>query len=439
MYLYHKIYNEIKKNIKDDKFSKKLPSVRQLMKYYDVSQSTIIKALELLKLENYIYVKKNNGYYLVTKREFVNINTYLDFSTTSTSWSEFPLEDYAKCLEQVITKKKNDLFQYGNEKGEESLRDQFRKLLLKDFIYTDTNKIIITSGSQQALHILTLMILQEGSKILIEQPTYHHMINMIETMDVHYVVYEHNLCSLDIDKFEEIIKNCKPKFVYLMPRLHNPLGTNLSENHKLKIVKLAEKYDFYIIEDDYMGDFKTNNNYHTIYELDNFERVFYLKSFSKIMFPGQRMAVCVVPYHFIERFSNFKKIIDIQTNTLSQSAMQMFIESGMYEYHVGKIIDDYKNKSKKLQNSLKKYFDVNKFNLNQDMHTILKLPKNTNMTKLYQLFEEEYILIDDYRLNYIKNSFYNPKFIKLNVMNLDEDRIDKGILKIKKCIELCTE
>ncbi|HDP2190900.1 TPA: winged helix-turn-helix transcriptional regulator, partial [Staphylococcus aureus] len=59
MYLYHKISNEIKKDIKDDKFSKKLPSVRQLMKYYDVSQSTIIKALELLKLENYIYVKKN--------------------------------------------------------------------------------------------------------------------------------------------------------------------------------------------------------------------------------------------------------------------------------------------------------------------------------------------------------------------------------------------
>ncbi|MBC9873922.1 PLP-dependent aminotransferase family protein [Macrococcoides bohemicum] len=439
MYLYLKISNEIRKDIEQNKFEKKLPSIRQFMNYYGVSQSTVIKALELLKVENYVYVKKNNGYYLVSKKETVYKNDYIDFSTTSTSWTKFPLDDYSKCLEQVINQKQRNLFRYGSEKGEDSLRQQFQEVLLNQFIYTNIDKLVITSGSQQALHILALMIIKEKAKILIEQPTYHHMINMVETMDVKYVTYEHNLKEFDIDKFEEVVKNHNPRFVYLMPRLHNPLGISLSERNKLNLVEFAEKYDFYIIEDDYMGDFITTTNNKTLYELDKFDRVFYLKSFSKVMFPGQRIAVSIVPYNYMNEFSNFKKIIDIQTNTLSQFTMTLFIESGMYDYHVKKIVDEYKKKSVKLQDSLKKHMYMYQFNINQNMHTIIKLPKRTNMNKLYKKFEEEKLLIDDYRLNYLKKSLHKPKFIKLNIMNTDESRIDKGICKIKKCIELCLE
>lgn len=122
---------------------------------------------------------------------------------------------------------------------------------------------------------------------MIEQPTYHLLIDLAEQLMIPIHTFKRLLNEFDINEFEQAIINYSPKFVYLMPRLHNPLGTSLTHADKQKIVKLAETHNFYIIEDDYMGDFDNYSKYHTLYELDNNDRVIYLKSFSKIMFPGK--------------------------------------------------------------------------------------------------------------------------------------------------------
>lgn len=73
------------------------------------------------------------------------------------------------------------------------------------------------------------------------------------------------------------------------------------------------------------------------------------------------------------------------------------------------------------------------------MHTIIKLPKNTNIDKLFKRLKDQNILIDDYRDNYLSNFFDDQKFIKINVMNIDINRIDKGISLLNTCIGLSLE
>src|SRR5699024_467729 len=123
---------------------------------------------------------------------------------------------------------------------------------------------------------------------------------LIERMHLGYVTYHRDLDKINLIELEETIQKNRPSYIYFMPRLHNPLGTTMSEHEKKVILEFAAKYDFYMIEDDYLGDFEGSNSYKTLYEMDTNQRVIYLKSFSKIMFPGQRLGITVLPENMIE-------------------------------------------------------------------------------------------------------------------------------------------
>lgn len=200
-------------------------------------------------------------------------------------------------------------------------------------------------------------------------------------------------------------------------------------------MEFAVKYDFYIIEDDYLGDFEGNSSYKTLYEIDNDQRVIYLKSFSKIMFPGQRLGIAVVPEEFIESFQSFKEIIDIHTSSLSQVIMQTFMESGLYAHHKDKIVSKHQHKAEMLRRALRTYFSGYEFNDNHQMHTVIRLPKQINMNKLHEELTKRHVLVDDYKTNYIAGYKQNHKFLKLNTTSIQEGKIDAGVQLIYEAIE----
>ena len=142
----------------------------------------------------------------------------------------------------------------------------------------------------------------------------------------------------------------------------------------------------------------------------------------------------MLPIKLIQKFLDIKEIVDIQTNVISQSIMQTFITSGLYNYHKNNIIDKHRQKVNVLRQSLNKHFTNYEFNDNHKMHTVIKLPKTINMNSLYNNLYKSKILVDDYQKNYIKNFKNNYKFLKLNTTNIAENKIDIGLQLIKKCI-----
>ncbi|WP_107839749.1 PLP-dependent aminotransferase family protein [Metasolibacillus meyeri] len=430
------VANKILQNIEQGAYKERLPSVRKMMDIFGVSQVTITQALQHLVEMNRIYAQPNVGYFIITRKTDSTVfNGVYDFSTASTSWTDFPLDSYSQCLESAIQNEKTELFTYGETTGNGELKSLFQKLLAENQIFTKKEQIMITSGTQQALHILALIIMTRKESILIEQPTYHQMINLIERLHLNYVTCYRDLDKINMRELEETITNKRPDYVYLMPRLHNPLGTTMGEEEKYTLLNYAKKYHFYIIEDDYLSDFEGNTSYKTLYEMDMNQRVIYLKSFSKIMFPGQRLGMAVLPAELIEPFQSFKEIIDIHTNSLSQVIMQTFMESGLYAHHKDKIVFRHQQKAKTLRDVLKTYFSDYQFNDNHQMHTVIKLPKQINMNKLYEELAKRHVLVDDYKTNYIAGYKQNHKFLKLNTTSIPENKIDEGVQLIQEAIE----
>ncbi|WP_278925878.1 PLP-dependent aminotransferase family protein [Staphylococcus auricularis] len=432
---YQTIASTLSQLIDEGRYRDRLPTIRSLMAMFRASQSTINHALQLLVQANKIYNKPHSGYFIIpTHVEKMESHSVYDFSTASTSWTDFPMAHYVHCLEVAFKNEKEDLFTYGDVTGQTALKQSFQSLIADQHIFAKTDQIVITSGTQQALHLLALMMKTNHDKILIEQPTYHQMVNLIERLDLNYATYGRHLEAFDMDAFEKVVQRTQPDYVYLMPRLHNPIGTTISEADKVKLIQLAHRYHFYMIEDDYLGDFEHHNAYKSLYELDDQQHVIYLKSFSKIMFPGQRLGFAVLPENLVEPFVKMKEIADIQTNTLSQLMMQTFIQSGLYDAHKNNIISKHRQKVKILQDALKRYFHHYQYNDNNKLHTVIKLSKRINMTGLYRDFEKLGIWVDDYRKNYMTGFPDRDKFLKLNTTRIAEDKIDPGLRLIRQAI-----
>ncbi len=284
MFKYIEIANELEIQFRESKSKpgSRVPSVRDLCKLYKCHQSTAVKALNYLKEKNIVYSIPQSGYYITGREEDdVEEKQVFDFQSASPDSRFFPYEDYQKCVNLAIEKNKSSLFEYSNVSGFLPLKKSISKLLTNDYIFVDSDSIVITTGIQQCLSILTDMdVNTEGKKVLIEQPTYHCFIDYLKLNGLEVEVIERTFLGIDLNVLEEIFQKGEIKFFYTMPRVHNPLGTGLTQVEKRGIVDLAYKYNVLIVEDDYMADYITDKSNDPLYTYD-LERthVVYLRSF----------------------------------------------------------------------------------------------------------------------------------------------------------------
>ncbi|KLA03691.1 Transcriptional regulator, GntR family domain [Bacillus cereus] len=238
-----------------------------------------------------------------------------------------------------------------------------------------------------------------------------------------------------MNELEQIFQTGKIKFFYTIPRYHHPLGTSYSKDEKEKITLLAKKYNVFIVEDDYLADLETDSKADPLYSLDNCSHVIYLKSYSKIIFPGLRVGVAVIPRSIANAFYTYKKILDIDSPMISQAALEIYIKSGMFERHKSKINSSYYNRSIKLAETLEKVQNKNSslFTYNRQntlgIHTCLEMQKNIVTETLIQKLGDIQISVDTIDKNYMRD-FPKEKLLKLNVSNVKEDKIEEGIRKV---------
>ena len=333
MSVYQDIVASIIKDIKNGSLEKgsKLPSIRQLSQTYVCSKDTAQRALLDLKYQNYIYAVPKSGYYVLEgynetdDKALLNLNDY----------NQLAYEDFKLCLDESLAGHQDYLFNYYHEQaGLKELVKALQNRLAADDIYVNSDQIVITSGSQQALYILSQIDFGNGGyKILIEQPTYHRMNQLINRQNLPYETITRNFDGLDFDKLEEHFKSGQIKFFYTISRYSNPLGLSYTAKEKEKLAQLASLYDVYIIEDDYMGDFSDSKNL-PIHYYDTQNRVIYIKSFSMALFPGLRLGSVVLPPNLKATFLAHKGLIDYDTNLIMQRALSVYLDNGMFQKNI---------------------------------------------------------------------------------------------------------
>jgi len=325
---YQAVVSYLKNGIESGKFptGSRLPSIRQLSQDFHCSKDTVQRALLELRHEQYLYAKPQSGYYVLEQGQ------HQDLEIEVTDEHATAYDDFRLCVNETLIGRENYLFNYyDNQEGLEELRQSVHQLLFNQALYCKPDQLVLTSGTQQALFILSqINFPSEGAEILVEQPTYHRMNRLLVAQGLAYKTIERRIDGINLEELEEQFKSGKIKFFYTIPRFHYPLGHSYSDQEKRAILDLANQYGVYVVEDDYLGDLDPKKG-QTFHYLDTEDRVIYIKSFSTSLFPALRITALILPNALKEAFVSYKNILDYDSNLIMQKALSLYIDSQLFE------------------------------------------------------------------------------------------------------------
>lgn len=326
---YEHVVAYLKEGIESGTFptGSRLPSIRNISQDFHCSKDTVQRALLELRYEKYIYSKPQSGYYVLEQQ-----SSHDDLEILVNDEHLGAYDDFRLCVNESLIGRENYLYNYyEHQEGLEELRKSVQKLLFEQAIYSKPDQLVLTSGTQQALFILSQIDFPSRTQeILVEQPTYHRMNQLLLAQGLPYQTIERRIDGIYLNELEQHFKKGKIKFFYTIPRFHYPLGHSYTDQEKRAILDLAAKYQIYIVEDDYLGDLDPKMG-QTFHYLDQNDLVIYIKSFSTSLFPALRITALILPNAIKEAFVSYKNILDYDNNLIMQKALSLYIDSQLFE------------------------------------------------------------------------------------------------------------
>ena len=438
-FLYQQLYELLRQDIISGKYkyAEKLPSVRTLCSQYKVNLSTVTKSLELLERYQFINSIPGSGHYVIYNEknevvfeDFLPINvdkSYFDLASATFPHSLFPVEQFKNSLIKVIERDGASAFDYVDNLSS-PLRGFLCDIYLRKFLINVLeDELIIVSGAQQGIEVAARSFLKSGDTILMEHPSYLGAYSVFKNMNL-------NVVSFDINNFDEIeliIRKHQPKALYLIPISHNPTGYSYTEEQKKYFIQLAEKYNFYIIEDDFLSDiynFGNNDGIKPLKYYDKSNRVFYIKSFSKLTMPAIRIGFVVAPLDIADYVAYYKQSSDLSTSLFIQLAFKEFMINYFSQY-IEKVKLYIDNTNKKFMSYLN-ILDKNILIKPNGIYCTL-VGKNTSAFYYNQLKQKK-ILVAPHSTFFHKPNFIN--FFRISYLNIGEENLERIILEISNTL-----
>ncbi|MFD1957503.1 PLP-dependent aminotransferase family protein [Paenibacillus thailandensis] len=417
----------------------KLPSLRETAEAYGCSINTAIRAYGELEKERLIYAVPKSGYFAVSRPvpKENGPTVIADFASAVPDPEVMPTDAFRQCLNRAIELYQDLLFAYSDPQGFPSLRRSLVRHLAAAQVFADINHISVVSGAQQALHILAGMPFPNGGEaVLIEQPAFAGMVRTLQLLRVPAVGICRTEAGFDIQELEARFQSGRIKFFYTVPRFHNPTGFSLPRRQKEEIVRLAERYGVYIVEDDYLADLECDRKNDPLYSLDGSGHVVYVKSFSKVMLPGLRLAAAVVPDKLLETFRRFKSSADSSTAALSQAALELYLESGLFDRHAASMRERYTGRMEALRIAAR---DLSDGFCRMDvpaggLFATLYLPEHVDPVTLAGLLRDRGVTVMPTDGCYLPGSAY-PKGLRIGIIRTNEAQIAAGLRIVREEIE----
>lgn len=437
---YDKIVDYINEEILNEniKCGEKLPTIRELSEKFQCSKQTVVHAYEKLQSSHVVYSIPQSGYYLVDKKKVhKELNKIINFSSGAPDESILCYEDFQHCINKAINVYKVTLFNYSPPKGLKELCHTLKKYFEDYQVFCGEEDIFITSGSQQAINILCSMPFPNGKKnVLVEQPTYRGTLEAIKINNTPVIGIERSFNGIDFEELERKFAFGNVKCFYTMPRFSNPFGLSYSNDEKKHILKLAQKYDVYIIEDDYLGDLEIRNNEYPMYYNDVSGRTVYVKSFSKIFLPGLRIAAVVLPKILRNVFLEYKRWMDLNTAVLSQGALEIYIKNGMFKANRKRIRKIYEDRMKTLKDEIVKgeLAGVKIHIPDTGFYGCLEFLKPVNMMRLMNKCNKSDVHIKNLNGEYLKD-YFNSEVLSISVASCKSEDIQVGVKKLLNVIK----
>lgn len=431
---YIQLYKHLKNLIENNMLeaSEKLPPLREISSFLKINISTAVKAYDLLEKEKYIYKKEGSGCYVYPQNlQKDGEMKALRFDLANPKASMFPVDKFKEAISIAIEKEGEMLFDYHEGLGYEPLRIALAKEMKSSGIQTQADRIQIISGAQQGINIIVNSLLNYGDVVFIEEPSYPGAIDVFKEHGVKVVGIPVIDDGIDIGILKMKLDKIKPSMLYTMPNYHNPTGISYSEKKKNEILKLANTYDFLIIEDDYMSDFSFSNEIRKpLRAYDKNDKVIYIKSFSKILMPGLRIGFMEMPIFVRKVISRIKYTMDISTSSFTQLSLYYYMTYFGWKNHLDIIREIYETRFGIAKKYLDNNFDkkVTFRNASGGVNFFGSLPKDYSSIDLRYYLESIGINILEGTLFYYNIKSENE--FRISIAHMLEKDIEKNLDKL---------
>ncbi|MDP3669722.1 MAG: PLP-dependent aminotransferase family protein [Telluria sp.] len=265
----------------------------------------------------------------------------ISFAGGLPSPATFPVAQMKAAFDKVLSENGQVALQYGPTDGYPPLREWIADSLSTDGCKIAPEQVLMTSGSQQALDLLGKVLIDEGSRVLVETPSYLGALQA-------FSVYRPEFKSVATDEHGLVPSSIAPlaegaRMLYALPNFQNPTGRSLSVERRLELVDTCARLGLPLIEDDPYGALSYKGEPFPKMLTMNPDGVIYMGSFSKVLTPGIRLGYVVAPLPLVRRLELAKQAADLHTAQLTQMVVHEVIKDGFLEQHIPSIRALYSN------------------------------------------------------------------------------------------------
>lgn len=261
----------------------------------------------------------------------------------------FPVEAFAQACETVLRTDGRAALQYAASEGYRPLCEWVAAQLPWD---VSPEQVLITTGSQQGLDLVAKVLIDEGSPVLVETPTYLGALQAFTPMEPAIVSVHSDAEGIDVDDLER--KAAGARFLYVLPNFQNPTGRTMSEARRQALVERAQALGLPIVEDNPYGDLWFDQPPPRPLAARNPEGCIYLGSFSKVLAPGLRLGYVVAPKAIMPKLLQAKQAADLHSPSFNQRMVAEVLKDGFLDRHVPTIRALYKHQCAVMLDALAK-------------------------------------------------------------------------------------
>lgn len=342
----------------------------------------------------------------------------------------FPVEAFAAACETVLRTDGRAALQYAASEGYRPLCEWVAASMPWD---VSADQVLITTGSQQGLDLVAKVLIDEGSKVLVETPTYLGALQAFTPMEPNIVSVDSDAEGVDVDDLAAKAEGAR--FLYVLPNFQNPTGRSMSEARRQALVERAAAIGLPLVEDNPYGDLWFDQPPPKPLTARNPEGCIYLGSFSKVLAPGLRLGYVIAPKAIMPKLLQAKQAADLHSPSFNQRMVSEVLKDDFIERHVPTIRALYKSQCHAMLEALQKEMaglDVVWNTPDGGMFLWVRLPEGVNAVELLPKAVDKGVAFVPGAAFYADHA--DPRTLRLSFVTASVEQIHIGIAALAQAI-----
>jgi DNA-binding transcriptional MocR family regulator len=275
--------------------------------------------------------------------------------------SAIPMGVMASLVEKLISENGQEALQYGSGQGHPKLREQICDVMALEGIRANPDDILVTTGSQQALDLISRIFIDPGDVVLVEAPSYVGALGTFAQYEARVVHVEMDQSGLSPEALRNAIKTLRYqglriKFLYLIPNYQNPTGVTMPSERRTEILDICREEKIFVVEDNPYGLLGFDRPAPNAMRAQDSENVIYLGSFSKTIVPGFRVGWALVPQALREKLVIASESSILCPSNFSQLAISSYLADQPWRDQIASFVELYRARRDAMLESLDQYF-----------------------------------------------------------------------------------